>query len=316
MRAVVVAHDKPEHLAIGTVPRPTPASSEALVAVAAFSLNRGEVRTARESASDGFRPGWDFAGTIIRAAEDGSTPPAGTRVVGLMTWGSWCEEIAVQAAAFAPVPDGMTLEHAAALPVAGLTALHAIRHKPSPRNVLVTGASGGVGLMATQLAKRAGAAITAFVRNNDREPIVRKAGACNVVRDFPAARAFGPFDLIVESLGSDVLAAALGTLAPGGVCVVVGATLGSVSTFDAAAFRVGGTSVYGLVLGYELGIEPPSVGLKELIELAAAGEIAPMVEVRASWETIGRVADDLIARRFAGKAVLLVAPEPERVCVS
>ena len=88
MRAVVVDPDSPANLALAEVERPRPEPSEALVRVEAVSLNRGEVRRA-ESAEPGFRPGWDLAGTVERAAADGSGPPEGARVVGFLPSGAW-----------------------------------------------------------------------------------------------------------------------------------------------------------------------------------------------------------------------------------
>jgi NADPH:quinone reductase-like Zn-dependent oxidoreductase len=157
MRAVVIDETAPGRLTIGRVPRPTPKPSEALVQVAAISLNRGEVRTALAAAT-GWRPGWDYAGTVVQPAADGAGPAAGTRVVGAAPIGAWCEYIAAAPPSLASLPDAVSFEAAATLPVAGGTALHALRHGPqkSGRRVLITGASGGVGVYAIQLAAGAG----------------------------------------------------------------------------------------------------------------------------------------------------------------
>ena len=93
--------------------------------VAAISLNRGEVRRAM-SAEAGWRPGWDLAGTVERAARDGSGPPSGSRVVGFLASGAWAEAAAVPTRALAVLPDAVTFVQAATLPVAGLTALYAL----------------------------------------------------------------------------------------------------------------------------------------------------------------------------------------------
>src|SRR5438093_10422085 len=89
-RAVVVDHAVSGTLAIREVAPPTPLPSEALVRVAAISLNRGETRRAMEAA-DGWGPGWDLAGVVAQAATDGSGPRAGARVVGLLRSVSWGE---------------------------------------------------------------------------------------------------------------------------------------------------------------------------------------------------------------------------------
>src|SRR6185503_14399071 len=86
--AVVVDHTVPGTLAIHAVALPTPLPSEALVRVAAISLNRGETRRAME-ATDGWCPGWDLAGVVAQAATDGSGPRTGARVVGFLRSGAW-----------------------------------------------------------------------------------------------------------------------------------------------------------------------------------------------------------------------------------
>src|SRR5258708_18682222 len=158
MRAVVIEPAAPGQLAIRDVGAPVPAPSEALVRVAAISLNRGEVRgAARANAGD--RIGWDFAGTVERAAADGSGPPAGSRVVGLLESEAWAEQVAVETRALAQLPDAVSFEQAATLPIAGLTALYTLEIGGPllGRKGLVTGASGGGGGLACQLARPGGA---------------------------------------------------------------------------------------------------------------------------------------------------------------
>ncbi|HZF57457.1 MAG TPA: hypothetical protein VEZ19_03155, partial [Rubrobacter sp.] len=204
MRAVMVSDGAPARLRVGEVREPETAPSEALVRVAAVSLNRGEVRRS-QAAEPGFRPGWDLAGTIETAAQDGTGPREGARVVGLLGAGAWSERAAVPVNALAELPEGVSFEQAATLPVAGLTALYALEKGDGllGRNVLVTGASGGVGLFALGLASLGGARPVALVRREENAPLAREAGAAEVVvgEGASAARGHGPFDLILDSLG-------------------------------------------------------------------------------------------------------------------
>ena len=304
-RAVVVDPEAPGRLVIREVAEPAPDRGEAVVRVRALSLNRGEVRRST-MAPAGWRPGWDLAGVVERAAADGSGPQAGARVVGLLGEGAWAERVAVPTHALAALPDKVTFSQAATFPVAGLTALYALAKGGLlvGRRVLVTGATGGVGDFAVQLARLGGAHVTASARRADQAATVRQLGAHEVVvgDEIPATP---KYDLVIESVGGRTLGTALAALERGGVCVTLGVSASTEVTFDARQFfATGRCTLYGFYLFTELGQEPASVGLRRLAELVASGQLAPHVSLERPWAQIGPVAEDLMARRFPGKAVL------------
>ena len=304
-RAVVVDPEAPGRLVIRPVPDPVPDRGEAIVRVRAISLNRGEVRRSG-MAAPGWRPGWDFAGTVERAAADGSGPRAGARVVGLLSEGAWAEHVVVPTHALAELPAKVTLSQAATFPVAGLTALYALakRGQILARRVLVTGATGGVGDFAVQLARLGGAHVTGSVRRVDQTASVRQLGAHEVVvgDDIPASP---KYDLVIDSVGGRTLGTALAALERGGMCVTLGVSASAEVTFDTRTFFVSGrTTLYGFYLFVELGNDPAGDGLRRLGDLVAAGQLAPHISVERPWTEIGQVAQDLMARRFPGKAVL------------
>jgi len=304
-RAVVVDPEVTGRLVVRPVPDPVPDRGEAVVRLKALSLNRGEVRRAGMAAA-GWRPGWDLAGTVERAAADGSGPRVGARVVGLLGEGAWAERVAVPTHALAELPDKVTFSQAATFPVAGLTALYALAKRGSllARRVLVTGATGGVGDFATQFARLVGAHVTASVRRDDQGALVRQAGAHEVVvgDDIPATP---KYDLVIDSVGGRTLGTALAALERGGVCVTLGVSASAEVTFDARTFFVSGrTTLYGFYLFVELGNDPAGDGLRRIADLVAAGQVAPRISLERSWTDIGQVAQDLMARRFPGKAVL------------
>jgi NADPH:quinone reductase-like Zn-dependent oxidoreductase len=304
-RAVVVDPEAPGRLVLRPVGDPAPGRAEAIVRVRAISLNRGEVRRA-SMAPAGWRPGWDLAGEVARAAADGSGPRVGARVVGILPEGAWAEHVAVPTHALAELPARVAFGQAATLPVAGLTALRALGRGGLllGRRVLVTGATGGVGDFAVQLARLAQAHVTASARRDDQAPVLRHLGAHEVVvgEEVPAAPKYA---LIVESVGGRTLGTALGALEPGGTCVSLGVSASAEVTFDARQFFLGGrATLSGFYLFAELEKEPASAGLRRLADLVATGQLAPHIRVARPWTEVAQAAEELIARRFSGKAVL------------
>jgi NADPH:quinone reductase len=300
-----VTSDGAGRLVVSDLAPPDPGPGEALIKVSAISLNRGEVKVAL-AAEAGWRPGWDYAGTVVQAARDGGGLPVGARVVGFAPAGAWSDLMAASAPFLAALPDAVSFETAATLPVAAGTASVALSKgaaKPG-RRVLITGASGGVGVYAVQLAAAAGDEVTAWIRNPANEALVRGLGAAHVTIGAALAADIGPFDLILDSVGGQSLGTALGLLAPGGTCVLLGASEGAVTSFDASKFRVGGTSLYALTMNWELQHTTPSAVLAGVAALAADGKLKPVIERRAPIEQIDALAHELVDRKFAGKAVL------------
>ena len=316
MQAVVIDPQSPQRVGFRTVEPPAPRATEALVRVKAISLNRGEV-VYRVQGEAGTRLGWDLAGVVEQPAAEGPGPARGARVVGLLHAGAWAELAAVPVNALAELEPSVTFVQAAALPMAGLTALAAIGHGGSliARTVLVTGASGGVGLIACRLASLAGAQVVAQVRQSRSAPLAQEAGAGHVVvgEDIAAAEPFGPYHLIVEQLGGQALAEAMTQLAPGGTCVSVGVSTGpagyQVPVDMARMRRAPGACLRILNLYHELEREPGSLGLQRLARLVGDGKLTPHLGVEADWREIGQVAQALIDRRFHGKAVLHISAE-------
>ena len=310
VRAVVVDPSLPERLAIREVGLRDPDRDEVGVRVTAVSLNRGETRRALQSAEAGWRPGWDFAGVVETGAADGSGPAPGTRVVGILPSGAWAERVNCRSHAVAALPDAVGDAAAASLPVAGLTALHALRQGGLllGRKVLVDGASGGVGHLACQLAAAAGAFVWGHVRRDEHRAAVAEWCGERVVvgRELAAAKPYGPFWLILDSVGGRALGAALGMLQPNGICVTFGVSeSGTASIESRDFFATGGTRLYGLTLFHELmSVERAGLGLRLLAELIEARKLRPQIAVEAPWTEIGQVARRLIDRDFTGKAVL------------
>ncbi len=304
MRALVSKSSAP-FAEVADVPDPKPEHDEALVEVKAISLNRGETRRL-ETMDPGTVTGWDLAGVVRQQAADGRGPKAGARVVGLVASGAWAQLAAVGADWLAELPDEVSFEQAAALPGAGLTALRALEvggfllGKP----VLVTGASGGVGRFAIQLAKLAGAHVTALARRTEG---LAQLGADETIEHIDLD---GPtYELIVDAVGADVLGAAIQRVAPGGTVVSFASTVPEPVSYPARELfaRAPRAKLYGLYIFAELEhTRTGATDLRRLADLVAAGKLDPQIDVTLSWSDAGQAIEALLDRRVNGKAVLRV----------
>jgi NADPH2:quinone reductase len=292
-------------MTFGTVSQPRPAPGEALVRVEAFSVNRGETFLL-EKPPAGWRPGKDVAGLVVQAAADGSGPQAGTRVVGHPPAAGWAEYVSVPAGSLAALPPELPAAIAAALPLAGLTALRLLRVAGSVTGarILLTGASGGVGHYVTELAAGAGAEITAITASPERGGRLAELGASAVLRSVTDAS--GPFDLVLESAGGDSLPAGLQRLRPGGTLIWFGQASRQPATVSFFDLLYGASSA--TIRHFSYTDSPASFGddLAVLVRLVAAGRLHPEIGRVADWADTGTVLTDLRERRVRGNAVLTI----------
>jgi NADPH:quinone reductase-like Zn-dependent oxidoreductase len=291
----------------GEAETPTPGPGEVLVKVAAYSVNRGETFQLEDpSPAPGFVPGKDVAGLVIQAAADGRGPAVGRRVVAHPARGGWAEYVAVPVDQLAEIPDAMCATEAAALPLAGLTALRLLR-AAGPlvgRRVLVTGASGGVGHYVTELAAAAGALVTAVSASAERGARLRELGAAEVVHEIAAVR--GTYDVVLESTGGANLPVALARLAPRGLLLWFGQATREPVTLDFFDFFAGPVSATIRHFATADHDGPDGPDLETLVRLVADGRLHPEIGRLADWADTAAALTDLRDRRIRGHAVLTV----------
>jgi len=306
MRALLVDRSVPGGLRLGDAPDPVPAPHQALVRVTATSLNYGEVKFGPENAPEGTVLGWDAAGVVEQAAPDGSGPAAGTPVVTLAPDGAWAELRAVDTDLIGVVPAGADLGAISTVPVAGASALRAL-HRTGPllgRRVLVTGATGGVGRYAVQLAHLGGAFVVATTGDPQRHgESLRALGADEVVAapgDFA-----GQVDGVVDMVGGPQLVAAYERLAAGGTLVSVGHATDDGEHFPfGALFGNDGRHDRSIVTFYLLDCLNVGPDLTWLAGAVDAGRLDPQISWRGSWKDVADATAALLERRLHGKAVL------------
>jgi NADPH:quinone reductase len=308
-------HNDPP-VALKEVSEPEPTPDHALIEVHASSLNRGELALLA-ARPDGWRPGQDIAGVVARPAASGQGPPAGARVVGIVEGAGWSERVAVPVARLARLDAAVSFEHAATLGLAGRTALRSVR-LAGPllgRSALVLGATGGVGHLVVQLAARAGARVTAQVRDPSRTNALTDLGADRAITADevePAA-----FDVVLDGIGGASLERAIRAVRPDGTIVLYGATDPGPATITLLDF-IGHEGARILTyFSYAAGDEA-SIGadLAALAELVARGQLRPNVGAVLDWREADRALAALASGRVAGKAVLTISANGKRASSS
>ena len=303
MRALQPVGGGVASVALGRRPAPRQAPGEVIIAVESFSVNRGE--TFLLERRDPPHPGKDVAGRVQWVAEDVSGIEVGQRVVAHLDGAGWAELVAATPNQLAILPESVSYQAAAALPLAGLTALRLLRVCPpvAGRRLLLTGASGGVGHFFVELAAAHGCDITVVTGSIERAARLLVLGATRAVQSVDEVD--GPFDIAIESVGGASLQAAWARLVPDGHMVWMGQASRTVPAFDFLDWR-GATS--GTLRRFHYAADPTPVAddLAVLVRLTAAGRLHPEIGLDDSWQRAPEAIAALLERRVLGNVVLSV----------
>src|SRR5689334_3968754 len=293
MRALqVTTLDGPGALEVRDIPEPQaegPFGPQVLVDVHAVGvsfpdllLSKGEYQLKPDLP---FTLGVDFAG-VVRSAPDGSGLAPGDRVAACLPYGGAGETVGVGTDSVFPLPDRLSFEQGAAIPMNYLTAQFALRERGQVREgetVLVHGAAGGVGTATLQVAKGYGARTIAVVSTDEKAEVARAAGADEVVRadGFLAAvkelTGGQGVDLVMDVVGGDLFTDSLRALAPQGRLLVVGFVAGSIPEVKVNRLLLNNVDVRGVGWGAYAMVRPGFMAAqwRELEPMMAAGTIAP-----------------------------------------
>ena len=292
--AYVEAFGSEDAFIYGDQPDPELGPRQVLIRVKAAAINRGDLF--RRAGSYGgeapafpFVPGWEVAGVIEAIGADVQDRAVGQSVVATLPQGGYAELVAVSRAGTAPIPDSLSFEEAASTPMVFLTSWYALvkvaRVEPSDV-VLVQSGGSGVGVAAIQIAKHIGARVITTAGSADKVQKAIKLGADEAVnyneQDFlPEATRFSGgsgINVILESVGGEVLTKSIQALAPLGRIVIVGNSSRSTVTPDMQALAAKNGSLCNLSLARQMGYGGVMAELSKVLDLCAQGKMKAVVD--------------------------------------
>jgi NADPH2:quinone reductase len=319
MRAVrVVSLEGPGALEVADVEEPRPGPGDVLVEVhtagVAFPdllLTRGLYQLKPELP---FVPGSEVAGVVLRAPSDARVAP-GDRVAAFPGMGGFQDTVAVEAERVFPLPERVSFDAGAAIPMNYLTVHFALirrGHLRAGETVLVHGAAGGVGTASIQLAAALGARVIAVVSSEAKAHVASNAGAHDVVasegflqavKDSTGGRGV---DVVVDPVGGDRFTDSLRSLAPEGRLLVVGFAAGEIPTVKVNRLLLNNIDVVGVGWG-AFAQRHPSFAREQWAELLPhleSGALDPPIGRTYPLERASEALTELEERRATGKVIL------------
>jgi len=323
MRAIVItAPGGPDALAIADVPDPEPAPGEVVVDIAAAGVNRADLlqRQGLYPPPPGAPPypGLECAGTIAALGAGVTGWQPGDQVCALLAGGGYAERVAVPAGQLLPVPGGLTVTEAAALPEVACT-VHSnvvtLARLAPGETLLVHGGASGIGTMAIQLGRALGARVACTAGSAAKLALCRELGAERAIsyrdEDFVAAvRDFGGgrgADVILDLMGASYLQRNVDALAAGGRLVIIGMQGGTRAELDINALLRKRGSVHATSLRARPAAEKAAIVAAvagQVWPLIGSGQIRPVVHAVLPLAEAGRAHRMMEEGEHAGKILL------------
>ncbi len=319
MRSVrVTSLDGPTAVTVQEVPEPTPGDDEVLVEVKALGISwpdllqtKGEYQLKPELP---FQLGVDFAG-VVRSAPAASGYSEGDRVACVMPFGGGGDLVAVNPEGVFPLPEALSFEQGAALPMNYLTAEFALITRAglsSGETVLVHGAAGGVGTASIQVAKGLGARVVAVASSEEKRDLATSAGADAAIpiegfRDAVKALTDGKgVDVVVDVVGGELMTDSLRSLGTQGRLLVIGFTGGSIPEIKANRLLLNNIDVRGVGWGNYAMVRPGYMRAQwdRLVPMMRSGAIAPPIGATYPVERVAEALTAMDQRRTLGKSVV------------
>jgi len=309
----------PEVLQLAELPIPEPGPGQVLIRVEATGVNFIEIyfRKGVYKASLPLVPGSEAAGTVEELGPGVTGFKAGDAVASVSVLGSYAEYALVSAASLVKVPDGLTMEQAAAAMLQGMTA-HYLSHSTFPLKAgdtaLVHAGAGGVGLLLTQMAKKIGARVITTVSTEEKAELSREAGASDVI--LYTEKEFEPevkrltnskgVDVVYDSVGKTTFEGSLNCLRPRGLLALFGASSGPVPPFDLIQLSgKGSLFVTRPTLWHYIGSRTElEWRASDVLGWAAKGELKLRTEFLYPLADAAQAQSDLEARKTTGKILL------------
>ena len=318
--AIIYEHGEEDVFRYDDVPDPAPGAGEVLVRVGAAAVNRGDIGRRQGRYAGGPTPlpliiGWDIAGTVEALGPGASGPAVGTRVVARIPQGGYAELAIVPAEGgeIAPIPEGVSFEQAAALPVAFLTAWFALKDEGALKageTVLVQAGASGVGAGGIQLAKRWGARVLTTASADEKLALCKRLGAdvtinyttadfLDVVKQETDGRGV---DVVLEPVGGEVLSRSVEALAIGGRLVSVGNSARQPAPGDFAVLMGKRAHLHGFVLTGHAG---QADALSQMMNWIAEGTFDPVIDRTFPLAETAAAHRHLAGRANLGKVLLI-----------